>query len=48
MATHKLLLLPGDGIGPEVMREVEKVVGWFRQKRRRFRDRDRPCRRLGL
>jgi 3-isopropylmalate dehydrogenase len=31
MATHKLLLLPGDGIGPEVMREVEKVVGWFRR-----------------
>ncbi|QFU15049.1 3-isopropylmalate dehydrogenase [Microvirga thermotolerans] len=29
MATHKLLLLPGDGIGPEVMREVEKIVGWF-------------------
>src|ERR671927_511405 len=31
MATHKLLLLPGDGIGPEVMREVEKLVGWFRK-----------------
>jgi 3-isopropylmalate dehydrogenase len=29
MATHKLLLLPGDGIGPEVMGEVEKIVGWF-------------------
>lgn len=29
MATHKLLLLPGDGIGPEVMHEVEKIVGWF-------------------
>ncbi|MBZ6075607.1 3-isopropylmalate dehydrogenase [Microvirga puerhi] len=29
MATHKLLLLPGDGIGPEVMREVEKIVRWF-------------------
>jgi len=29
MATHKLLILPGDGIGPEVMGEVEKVVGWF-------------------
>jgi 3-isopropylmalate dehydrogenase len=26
MATHKLLLLPGDGIGPEVAREVEKVT----------------------
>jgi 3-isopropylmalate dehydrogenase len=32
MATHKLLLLPGDGIGPEVMREVEKLVTWFRQR----------------
>jgi 3-isopropylmalate dehydrogenase len=26
MTTHKLLLLPGDGIGPEVMAEVEKVA----------------------
>jgi 3-isopropylmalate dehydrogenase len=32
MATHKLLLLPGDGIGPEVMAQVEAVVGWFEQK----------------
>lgn len=24
-----LLILPGDGIGPEVMAEVRKVVGWF-------------------
>lgn len=29
MATHKLFLLPGDGIGPEVMAEVEKVVQFF-------------------
>ena len=29
MATHKLLLLPGDGIGPEVTAEVEKVIGHF-------------------
>jgi 3-isopropylmalate dehydrogenase len=28
MATYKLFLLPGDGIGPEVMAEVEKVVAW--------------------
>src|SRR4030081_1575259 len=27
MATHKLLLLPGYGIGPEVMAEVKKVIG---------------------
>ncbi len=26
MATFKVLLLPGDGIGPEVMRETEKVL----------------------
>jgi len=26
MATYKLFLLPGDGIGPEVMAEVEKVA----------------------
>ena len=32
MTVHTLLLLPGDGIGPEVMREVEKVVGWFRRR----------------
>jgi 3-isopropylmalate dehydrogenase len=32
MATYKLLLLPGDGIGPEVMREVEKLIGWFRKR----------------
>ncbi|HEX8665560.1 MAG TPA: 3-isopropylmalate dehydrogenase [Beijerinckiaceae bacterium] len=29
MATHKILFLPGDGIGPEVAREVEKLVRWF-------------------
>ncbi len=26
MTTHKLLLLPGDGIGPEVMKQVELLV----------------------
>ncbi|HEY8580835.1 MAG TPA: isocitrate/isopropylmalate family dehydrogenase, partial [Beijerinckiaceae bacterium] len=29
MATHKLFLLPGDGIGPEVMAEVEKVAAFL-------------------
>jgi 3-isopropylmalate dehydrogenase len=29
MATHKLLLLPGDGIGPEVMAEVRKLIAWM-------------------
>jgi len=28
MASYKLLLLPGDGIGPEVMGEVERLIGW--------------------
>ena len=27
MATRKLLLLPGDGIGPEAMGEVRKLIG---------------------
>src|SRR5258707_3330764 len=29
MATHKLLLLPGDGIGPEVMDEVKRLIDWL-------------------
>jgi 3-isopropylmalate dehydrogenase len=29
MATHKLFLLPGDGIGPEVTAEAEKVIQFF-------------------
>ncbi len=29
MATFNLLLLPGDGIGPEVMNEVKRVAEWF-------------------
>jgi 3-isopropylmalate dehydrogenase len=29
MATHKLLVLPGDGIGPEVMAEVTRLIGWI-------------------
>jgi 3-isopropylmalate dehydrogenase len=28
MATLKLLLLPGDGIGPEVMAEVKRLIDW--------------------
>ena len=27
--TNKILILPGDGIGQEVMIEVEKIIGWF-------------------
>jgi 3-isopropylmalate dehydrogenase len=29
MAAHKLLLLPGDGIGPEVMAEVQRLIDWL-------------------
>src|SRR5712692_3574691 len=29
MATHRLLLLPGDGIGPEVMAEVKRLIDWL-------------------
>jgi 3-isopropylmalate dehydrogenase len=29
MAAYNLFLLPGDGIGPEVMSEVEKILAWF-------------------
>jgi 3-isopropylmalate dehydrogenase len=29
MTTFNLLYLPGDGIGPEVMAEVKKIVGWM-------------------
>src|SRR5882757_11309363 len=29
MASYKLLLLPSDGIGPEVMAEVKKLVAWM-------------------
>lgn len=29
MPNVNMLLLPGDGIGPEITAEVEKVIGWF-------------------
>ena len=29
MANHKLLLLPGDGIGPEVIAEVRRLIDWL-------------------
>src|SRR5436309_425190 len=29
MSTYKLLLLPGDGIGPEVMAEVKRLIAWM-------------------
>jgi 3-isopropylmalate dehydrogenase len=32
-ANKKLLMLPGDGIGPEVMGEVKRVIGWMDKRR---------------
>src|SRR6202140_5961845 len=32
MATHNLLLIPGDGIGPEVMAQVKRVIEFFNKK----------------
>src|SRR6188768_1595416 len=29
MASYNLFLLPGDGIGPEVMKEVEAIIAWM-------------------
>jgi 3-isopropylmalate dehydrogenase len=31
--TFKLLILPGDGIGPEVMRETVRIIDWFAAQR---------------
>ncbi|MBR3370882.1 MAG: 3-isopropylmalate dehydrogenase [Rhodobacteraceae bacterium] len=33
MSNPTLLILPGDGIGPEVMAEVRKIIDWFGAKR---------------
>jgi 3-isopropylmalate dehydrogenase len=32
-SNKKLLILPGDGIGPEVMREARRVVEWMERRR---------------
>ena len=32
MAAFKLLLLPGDGIGPEVMAEAKRVIALFERR----------------
>ena len=31
--TRKLLLLPGDGIGPEVVKEVKKIIEWLNKNK---------------
>ena len=33
MTNPSLLILAGDGIGPEVMDEVKRIIGWFGDKR---------------
>ena len=30
--SYKILILPGDGIGPEVMKEVDRVINWFNKE----------------
>jgi 3-isopropylmalate dehydrogenase len=32
MAIHKLLLLPGDGIGPEVMAQAKRIIDFFNKR----------------
>jgi len=32
MSTRTILFLPGDGIGPEVMEEVRRVIGWYNRR----------------
>ena len=31
--TRKILLLPGDGIGPEVIAEVKKILEWLNKNK---------------
>ena len=33
MSEYSILILPGDGIGAEVMDEVRKIIEWFDDKR---------------
>ena len=33
MSNPSLLILPGDGIGPEVMTEVQRIIDWYGDKR---------------
>ena len=30
--SYKILILPGDGIGPEVMKEVDSFINWFNKE----------------
>ena len=31
--SHKILLLPGDGIGPEVIAEAKRLLAWLQDRR---------------
>ena len=31
--SRKLLLLPGDGIGPEVVKEAKKIIEWLNKNK---------------
>ena len=33
MSNPSLLILAGDGIGPEVMAQVKRIIGWYGDKR---------------
>ena len=33
MSHPSLLILAGDGIGPEVMAQVKRIIGWYGDKR---------------
>ena len=48
MTTKNLLLLPGDGIGPEVMAATRTVIDWFNGRGAGFDLRGSPRRRLRL
>ena len=36
MSNKKILILPGDGIGNEVMAEVLKIIDWMEKTKKSF------------
>ena len=36
VSTRRILFLPGDGIGPEVMEQVRRVIGWLERRQLAF------------
>ncbi len=45
-ANKTLLILPGDGIGPEIMAQVRRVIDWLGSRRAVVFDVASSCRRL--